>query len=401
MPSTFSFSSNSLVGAGYLNRAGFSTGAGPGVNDPEDFSAVAPDQAIDAPGDVDVVALTLVAGHSYVFDIDGGIGGSNPIDLQLDVINQAGTLVATSDVAGGDPLLVFTPTVTGVYYVAVRHHDNDYINGFFAFESDIDGAIGDTGDYSLVISTPTLPPLVRLGDGRDIRSYDNAAQRVMAEGGDDEIRLRGGDDIATGGNGRDLLLGGSGDDELIGNQGADTLGGNDGDDVLMGGNAADELNGGDGRDGLNGGNQDDLLRGGAGNDMLSGDAGRDRILGESGDDVIRGGKGIDTLFGGAGRDTFHFLRGEAPFDAEGVIEEDLIEDFETGDRIDLSDVLLGTLDLVEGDEFSRAGQLRVDLLANGLQEVLVNLDGNPETAELAILVDTMGGFRLDEGDFIL
>jgi VCBS repeat-containing protein len=71
----------------------------------------------------------------------------------------------------------------------------------------------------------------------------------------------------------------------------------------------------------------DVIDGGAGADTLNGGAGNDRLLGGLGDDRLVGGTGNDTLIGGSGNDTFVIAVGD---------ESDTIEDFASGDRIDLT-----------------------------------------------------------------
>ncbi|OYW87416.1 MAG: hypothetical protein B7Z23_13840, partial [Pseudomonadales bacterium 32-61-5] len=76
----------------------------------------------------------------------------------------------------------------------------------------------------------------------------------------------------------------------------------------------------------------DTLVGGTGNDTLSGLSGLDLLQGGSGNDVLVGGTGRDTLTGGGGSDNFTYLS-VADSTTSG---RDLITDFATGDRIDLS-----------------------------------------------------------------
>ena len=71
-----------------------------------------------------------------------------------------------------------------------------------------------------------------------------------------------------------------------------------------------------------------------GNDTLSGGGGSDIIFGQEGDDVITGGAGNDTLYGGSGDDVFKFVN----LGGEGV---DAVKDFEIGDVLDVSGLLVG------------------------------------------------------------
>jgi Ca2+-binding RTX toxin-like protein len=392
MPYSFRFDASTLTGAGYLDRANFTTGSYPGLDYPSYRSAVAPNQSIATSGGVDVVAMTMVAGQTYKFDVDGAA-----LDLELDIINQSGVRVGGSDNADGsrDPFLSFTPSQTGTYFVAVHHAANDYVSGSFGFE----GTPGPTGAYKLFVSTPTVTSYsYTQTNASESKSYSDNAQTVRALGGNDSVWLNGGNDIGLGDSGNDSLYGGSGTDELVGGSGADRVEGGSGNDVLRGDGEADRLYGGSERDALSGGTGNDLLAGGTGNDTLWGESGADTIYGESGNDFIRGGEGLDVLFGGAGADTFHFLRGEAP--ANDYATEDRIEDFQIGDRIDLSDLYSGTLTWRGTGAFTGANQVRLVELDSGYVDVRVNLDSDSR-AEFEVLVKASGGFDLIRDDFIL
>ncbi|MGB4107428.1 MAG: DUF5801 repeats-in-toxin domain-containing protein [Alphaproteobacteria bacterium] len=154
-----------------------------------------------------------------------------------------------------------------------------------------------------------------------------------------------GDDVLTGGDGNDLIYGDSiFSDDLAMAQGLSTAPGAGWDvfDKLEAGlgndaswdradtiayikaNAAalaeESVSNGQGRQG--------------GNDTLSGGGGNDVIFGQEGDDVITGGGGNDTLYGGSGDDVFKFVN----LGGEGV---DTVKDFEIGDVLDVSGLLVG------------------------------------------------------------
>jgi Ca2+-binding RTX toxin-like protein len=391
MATQFSFDASYLQTAGTLERAYLTKGTYPGLDYPNYASGVAPDQSISTRGGVDVFAMTLVAGQTYKFDIDNA-----SIDLEIDIINQAGQRVGGNDDSSGsdNPFLSFTASRTGTYFIAVHHAANDYVDGFFDWER----PSAPTGSYRFFVSAQTMPSYsYNLSDASQSLSYSNNSQEVLADGGNDAIWLNGGNDIGLGGSGSDRLYGGSGMDELSGQSGSDRLEGGSGDDVLRGGSEGDRLFGGTERDGLSGGTGDDQLSGGSGRDTLWGEAGRDTVFGGDGDDFIRGGGGLDRLYGGAGDDTFHFLRGEAP--ASSYSNEDRIEDFRVGDRIDFSDLLFGELGWRGARGFSAANQVQVVELSNGYTDVRVNLDGD-SASELEVLVRT-SGFDLLREDFIL
>ena len=187
-------------------------------------------------------------------------------------------------------------------------------------------------------------------------------------GGADNLIGGAGNDRLFGGDGVDALLGGAGNDRLFGGDGGDALYGGEGDDLLSGGAGRDTLDGGEGfdtadyrtsdtgivadltgadrtgdilrsiervigsefDDSITGGTDADILLGGAGADTLFGGAGNDSLFGGAGDDVLQGGDGRDFLTGGAGADTF--VVGASDTGRSTVL------DFESGDRIDLSEL---------------------------------------------------------------
>jgi Ca2+-binding RTX toxin-like protein len=162
---------------------------------------------------------------------------------------------------------------------------------------------------------------------------------------------------------QDVLSGLTGNDRLIGNSGNDTLSGGDGNDRLFGRSGKDSLLGDNGNDTLIGGAGADKLDGGDGHDSLSGGDGNDTLLGSLGVDTLDGGAGNDVLIsngiwgyltGGQGNDIFQFNTIEKCPD---------IQDFTTGDKIDLKAIdantnLEGNQNFIFTDSFTgSAGEL--------------------------------------------
>ena len=104
----------------------------------------------------------------------------------------------------------------------------------------------------------------------------------------------------------DRILGNGGNDNITGTAVADRMEGGAGADTLNGLEGPDDLNGDGGVDTINGGGGADTIGGGPGNDILRGDAGADTINGGADNDTITGGAGNDTLNPGlaAGTDVF-------------------------------------------------------------------------------------------------
>ena len=220
----------------------------------------------------------------------------------------------------------------------------------------------------------------------------------------------------------------------------DNLTGSKFSDTLTGDGAANTLAGGAGNDTLSGGLGNDVLRGGAGNDVMDGGAGgsdtvdyadatagvtvslavsaaqatggggadtitnmenlvgsnfNDTLTGSTAANTIGGGGGRDTMTGGGGNDRFRlFAVSDTGADAA---TSDVITDFNTGDRIDLSLIDANTT-LAGNDAFSAtivsafthvAGQLQfttfADPLAAGGVSGLLSGDVNGDgTADFAI-----------------
>lgn len=172
----------------------------------------------------------------------------------------------------------------------------------------------------------------------DTFELSDAADYIMAFGGNDLVNANGGNDRVFGGLGNDTLRGGFGNDLLDGGRGADLLVGGSGNDIFVVDDSRDRvvetagqgidqirstidwtlqanvenlvLDGGAGISGtgnaqaniLLGNSGDNRLTGLAGNDTLRGLDGHDSLIGGAGQDVLMGGAGDDRLAGGAGGD---------------------------------------------------------------------------------------------------
>ena len=176
-------------------------------------------------------------------------------------------------------------------------------------------------------------------------------------------------DTLNGDSGANVLQGGAGDDVLSGASGGDVLAGGLGDDVLDGGGASDlasyadastgvtlnlgiqgpqdtqgagldtlisieKLEGSAFNDQISGDQGANTLFGDAGNDVLAGQGGDDNLYGGAGADALKGMAGADMLYGGPGSDTFQF----GDLTDSSNARPDLIMDFGSGDRIDLSQI---------------------------------------------------------------
>jgi Ca2+-binding RTX toxin-like protein len=145
-------------------------------------------------------------------------------------------------------------------------------------------------------------------------SIDSDVEGAIGGSGDDRLVGNGLANVFFAGAGADTVLGGSGDDHLRGSLGADSLAGGDGFDVVdysdrtaavhvdLDGEVGDDgvagegdtvaadvedVVGGDGDDVLLGSDADNYLLGGPGADELTGLLGQDALFGEDGNDLIR------------------------------------------------------------------------------------------------------------------
>lgn len=98
---------------------------------------------------------------------------------------------------------------------------------------------------------------------------------------------------------------------------------------------------------------DPSLTGDDGDDVIDGGASDDSIMGRDGDDLLTGFGGRDALTGGLGADRFVYLsESDSPVSAVG---RDVVNDFETGDLIDLS-ALYADLNAESGQSFAFLGR---------------------------------------------
>ncbi|MBI4204752.1 MAG: S8 family serine peptidase [Betaproteobacteria bacterium] len=133
--------------------------------------------AIDFLGDTDWFSVSLIAGTTYVFDLEGfdtpGNAGGTLLDPLLVLFNSSGTIVLAKDNDGGigrSSRVVFTPEVSGTYYLSAEESGNDRtgaytlranaasVSGSITIDSVQGGSIefgGDTDWYSLSLNAGT------------------------------------------------------------------------------------------------------------------------------------------------------------------------------------------------------------------------------------------------------
>lgn len=189
----------------------------------------------------------------------------------------------------------------------------------------------------------------------------------------------------------DRLMGNDQDNRLEGGAGDDRLEGMDGDDVLAGGAGADILDGGDGRDLVeySGGGpvRVDLQQGTATDETGDTDILIDveDVLGSLGDDVLTGDSGANRLEGSVGADTLRGNGGDDTFVFSDRLDfGDIIEDFETGDTIEIDARVIGPDGTIGFDDDTSRLLLTPDDEAAPL--VIATVLGDTPTADDWIIV---------------
>ncbi len=300
-------------------------------------------------GQREYFSVSIGAGEAITVDIDYGWG--SPIgtqdDLVVDVVDGAGTVLATSSMSdftnGGlgssngffgssspDPYLTFVAPSAGTYYFVVRPE----AGGNFTTNANFIVNISVTG-HAVGAATAMGADTIYGGAGMDQLFGQGGADFIYGGADNDLIHGGSGFDTIRGGDGNDVIYSGAGDDEDVrGEAGNDTLY-SDGDGHFYGGAGDDTIHAGstDVLEMLDGGADNDtlnvtswsgnytinLLTGatnysesfinfenvvtGGGNDTITGTAGANGIYTNAGVDTINAGAGADYVQAGAGNDT--------------------------------------------------------------------------------------------------
>ncbi|MBB5700132.1 DUF4214 domain-containing protein [Sphingomonas yantingensis] len=300
-----------------------------------------------------------VPGSQAIFDIDGP--GSLD-DSFIELVNAAGTVLASNDTGTGDPsypghddaYLTYTFQTAGTYYIRVGLWNGaataQPLNAGQTYQLNISLAnaavitttttatnnsslVADGGEGNDYIAGTLGNDVLNGGSGNDTAAFTNAFSGGSTTGVTVDLNIQGAaqNTVAAG---TDTL---SGIENLIGSALNDTLIGNADANVIEGGLGNDTLNGGSGNDtasyagasagvtvslALQGTAQNtgvtgtdtftgfENLLGSAFNDTLTGDAGDNTITGGAGNDTLLTGGNVggrvDLLDGGAGSDTASF-----------------------------------------------------------------------------------------------
>jgi Ca2+-binding RTX toxin-like protein len=188
---------------------------------------------------------------------------------------------------------------------------------------------------------------------------------IYGFGGNDTLKGLGGSDRLNGGAGADRMFGGAGNDfytvDNVNDQVFETSTNtstvdNGGIDTVLSSvtySIEGSINGrqfiekikltGAANINATGNSLNNTLTGNNGNNTLSGLDGNDKVVAGGGADTIIGGKGRDTMSGGLGNDVFKFASALdtwawSDFSGASHTSSEVITDFNTGDKIDLSGV---------------------------------------------------------------
>lgn len=267
-------------------------------------------------GDVTLQNLTIDGGSRT---IGGAIGTDSAAENAIQFRSDSGAL---------GTVLIDNVAISGNYEkVGVAMYNYDDVDGLTLSNVDITATTGWELSYNFS----------GIAGDIDLSQFTNLSHSQTASLQGESVTESA--NALTGGVLADFLNGGAGDDILIGDGGNDLLTGGAGTDVINGGAGTDTvtyfLDGAGVNVDLGAGTATD---GSGATDTLSaienvtGSAFNDTLTGDTGDNTLTGGDGDNTLTGGGGNDTFVIGSGDT-----GIAT---ITDFDDGDVLDLSDILV-------------------------------------------------------------
>jgi Ca2+-binding RTX toxin-like protein len=238
-----------------------------------------------------------------------------------------------------------------------------------------------------------------------------ANDRFTGNGSDNELRGGAGNDTLLGGDGADIIDGGAGNDVMNGGGGIDlvtyatagsavkvSLAVTSAQNTL--GSGTDTLSN---FENLTGSKFNDTLTGNSLGNFIIGGAGKDAMSGGSGDDTLVGGAGADQLKGNGGSDTFVYL--SLSDSGSSLSLRDLITDFGTGDKIDLSAIDAdkttgGDQAFVLDDTPDGAGDLSITV-DDASNRTIIRLFVDGDATADAVIMLSGDHSALTAGDFVL
>lgn len=300
------------------------------------------------------------AGAQAVFDIDGT---GTLTDSIIELVNGAGTVLASNDTGPGDPgttvnddaYITYTFATPGTYYIRVGRWTSTTgsvaqplqagqtyqlhisLQGAAAVTTTVtanntSSAVLDGGDGDDFLQGTIAGDVISGGSGNDTASFAYAFNGGSTTGVTVDLNVQGAaqNTVAAGSDtlsGIENLVGSSLNDTLIGDGNDNVIEGGSGNDVLIGGGGVDtvsyagasagvtvSLATGSAQNTVNAGTDTlsgfENLQGSAFGDTLTGDSGANTLSGGAGDDTLNPGANaaglVDLLDGGAGSDTASF-----------------------------------------------------------------------------------------------
>lgn len=274
-----------------------------------------------------------VHGDGSANDIRTGAGEDNISGAAGDDVIVAGADDDVADGGAGDDQFVATPDDGDDAYSGGAGTDT-YDSSATSADTSVDLQNGQSVSVETGTDQITEIENVVTGDGDDTVYGDGSANVIHTGAGDDIIVASGGDDEIDGGEGNDLIDAGDGNDYAHGGHGDDTFKASDDDDD-------DHYNACYGSDtydvsGTSDGAVINLDNGFASSDAFGFDhlEGFENVIGSTGNDIITANDEVNTFVGNGGDDIFIFI--EPNKSGSGGHIRDRIEDFEVGDKIDVS-----------------------------------------------------------------
>jgi Ca2+-binding RTX toxin-like protein len=353
------------TGAGAQASAAVAQAAAIGTN------ALAKLAAADAAGQAAAAAAALVLANADVAAADAGAAAATAAAQAAATAAAAGDVVAAlaaKDEALNQAAIVKAAAADAIAQMHATHEANV-------------AAVADAQAVQDIVSAV------------DLTIVGTAFHDVLGGGfGNDTIDGGGGSDDMSGGKGNDTYIVESKGDIIVEqvNQGVDNVIASS--DYTLSANVENLTISGTSSRAATGNELNNIIIGNVGDNIINGAAGND---------LLTGGGGTDNLTGGLGNDVFRF---NAIADSVRGNKHDVIVDFATGDKIDLSLIDANSATAAINDAFSFigagaftkvAGQLRYDAISHNLTGD-VNGDGGADFE-----INLLGITTLTAADFVL
>ena len=275
---------------------------------------------IDTSGDRDYFKVTMQAGLTYSFTVEGT--GADPLAvMDINIRSSSASFLAGTSAGAGPRVIDYTPSASGNYFIEIDDNGTGATGEYTLTMNADDGIEATTASGTSIAPGQRLTSTIDTGTDRDYISVTLDASltyTVLLEGSgaspltglDLTIRSSSGSFLTStsAGSGPKTLVyspSSSGtffievDDDGSGATGGYTLGifesiyGTSAGEILLGTNRSEAIYGLAGDDTLAGRAGNDVLDGGSGSDIIIGDAGNDSLFGQSGDDFLIGGVSTD------------------------------------------------------------------------------------------------------------